>query len=252
MQSLTVTALPGIGEMRPGDDLGAALCTALGTLAAPLRRNDVLVVTQKVVSKTEGRYVDLATVEASPRAVELAAATHKDPRVVELVLAESTEVLRAKPDVLIVRHRLGFVMANAGIDRSNVTGQNRVLLLPCDPDRSAAELRSTLVSRFGVEDLGVIVSDSCGRPWRMGVTHIALGSAGIPSLLDRRGELDRNGRRLEITEVALGDLVACAAGLLMGEGAEGLPAALVRGLSWSAAAVPASGLVRPLAEDLFR
>jgi coenzyme F420-0:L-glutamate ligase / coenzyme F420-1:gamma-L-glutamate ligase len=252
LRSLTVTALPGIGEVAPGDDLGAALCAALAAVALTPRRQDVLVVTQKIVSKAENRYVDLGTVQVSPRAAELGATTRKDPRLVELVLAESTEVLRAKADVLIVRHRLGFVMANAGIDRSNIAGANQVLLLPRDPDGSAAELRNAMARRFGVEEIGVIVSDSFGRPWRKGVTHVALGAAGIPALLDRRGERDRNGRRLEVTEVALADQLACAAGLLMGEGAEGLPAVLIRGLAWSAAPVPASGLIRPLAEDLFR
>ncbi len=252
MHSLTATALPGLGEVEPGDDLGAALCEALAALRLTPMRQDVLVVTQKVVSKAENRYVDLRTVQVSPRAAELAATTRKDPRLVELVLAESTEVLRAKSDVLIVRHRLGFVMANAGIDRSNVTGANRVLLLPRDPDGSAAGLRSAIARRFGVEEIGVIVSDSFGRPWRKGVTHVALGAAGVPSLLDRRGECDRNGRILEVTEVALADQLACAAGLLMGEGAEGLPAVLIRGLAWTAPSVPASGLIRPQAEDLFR
>jgi len=252
LHSLTVTALPGIGEVEPGDDLGVALCEALAALELIPQRHDVLVVTQKVVSKAESRYVDLGTVRVSPRAAELAATTRKDPRLVELVLAESTEVLRAKADVLIVRHRLGFVMANAGIDRSNLAGADQALLLPRDPDGSAVGLRSAVAQRFGVEEIGVIVSDSFGRPWRKGVTHVALGAAGIPSLLDRRGERDRNGRKLEVTEVALADQLACAAGLLMGEGAEGLPAVLIRGLAWSAPSMPASGLIRPLAEDLFR
>jgi coenzyme F420-0:L-glutamate ligase/coenzyme F420-1:gamma-L-glutamate ligase len=177
--------------------------------------------------------------------------TRKDPRLVELILRESTEVLRARPDVLIVRHRLGFVMANAGIDRSNVGGADRVLLLPSDPDGSADALRAKLAAHFGLE-MGLVISDSFGRPWRKGVTNVALGAAGVPSLLDRRGELDRNGRRLEITEVALADLLASAAGLVMGEGAESRPAALLRGLSWNAAPRPASALIRPLQEDLFR
>lgn len=252
MRSLTLTALADIGEIHPGDDLGAALCAALEKPALSPRKHDVLVVTQKVVSKAEDRHVDLERVRVSPRAAELAATTRKDPRLVEMVLAESTEVLRANSNVLIVRHRLGFVMANAGIDRSNVAGRNRVLLLPSDPDGSAARLRSAVAGRFGLEEIGVIISDSFGRPWRKGVTQVALGAAGIPALLDRRGEHDRNGRRLEVTEVALADQLAGAAGLLMGEGAEGLPAVLIRGLTWSAAPVPASGLIRPLAEDLFR
>lgn len=252
MRSLTVTALPGIGEVEPGEDLGAALCAALAAPALVPQPHDVLVVTQKIVSKAENRYVDLGAVQVSKRAAELAATTRKDPRLVELVLAESTEVLRAEAGVLIVRHRLGFVMANAGIDRSNVAGAGRVLLLPRDPDGSAADLRNAVVRRFGVADIGVVVSDSFGRPWRKGVTHVALGAAGLPALLDRRGELDRNGRKLEVTEVALADQLACAAGLLMGEGAEGLPAVLIRGIAWRAPPVTASGLIRPLAEDLFR
>lgn len=251
MSSLTLTALPGIGEIHPGDDLAAALWTALDATGSALRAHDVLVVTQKVVSKAEGRYVSLDTVRVSPRAAELAGATGKDPRLVELVLSESTEVLRHRAGLLIVRHRLGLVMANAGIDRSNVAGSDRVLLLPLDPDASAAKLQLAASERFGVDALGVIICDSVGRAWRKGVTHLALGAAGIPSLLDRRGEPDRLGRRLETTEVALADQIACAAGLLMGEAAEGLPAVRVRGLTWSAASVPASGLIRPQAEDLF-
>lgn len=256
MSTLTLTALPGIGEIEPGDDLAAILGRALSTLDVPPRRErvsqpqSVLVVAQKIVSKAEGRYVRLDSVKVSPRAAELAALTRKDPRVVELILGESVEVLRAKPDVLIVRHRLGYVMANAGIDRSNV-GNDRVLLLPVDPDASADVLASALLERYALH-VGVIICDSFGRPWRKGVTNVALGAAGVPALLDRRGEPDRNGRRLEVTEIALADQLASAAGLLMGEGAEGRPAVLIRGLTLTAPAVPALRLVRPLAEDLFR
>jgi coenzyme F420-0:L-glutamate ligase/coenzyme F420-1:gamma-L-glutamate ligase len=252
LRSLTLSALPGIGEINPGDDLGGVLCGTLTALGMTPRARDVLVVTQKVVSKAEDRYVSLDTVQVSARAAEIAAATGKDPRLVELVLAESTEVLRAKErNVLIVRHRLGFVMANAGIDCSNVPGAQRVLLLPRDPDSSAARLRASVAERFGLEEFGVVISDSFGRPWRKGVTHVALGAAGIPSLLDRRGEQDRGGRRLQVTEVAMADLLACAAGLLMGEGAEGLPAVLIRGFTWTASSTPASALIRPIEEDLF-
>jgi coenzyme F420-0:L-glutamate ligase / coenzyme F420-1:gamma-L-glutamate ligase len=257
LQTLTLTALPGIGEVAPGDDLAALLGEALGRLASGTGADDVappsgiLVVAQKVVSKAEGRYVALDTVTVSARAAELAALTRKDPRLVELVLSESVEILRAKPDVLIVRHRLGYVMANAGIDRSNVGGEDRVLLLPRDPDASAAALREALQERRGLE-LGVIVSDSFGRPWRKGVTHVALGAAGLAALVNRRGEPDRHGRRLEVTEVALADQLASAAGLLMGEGAEGLPAVWIRGVASAAPHVPASSLIRPLEEDLFR
>lgn len=251
MNTLTLTALPGIGEIAPGDDLAAILGEALRTLGVVPGRQDVLVVAQKVVSKAESRYVSLETVTVSPRAAELATLTRKDARVVELVLRESLEVLRVKPDVLIVRHRLGYVMANAGIDRSNVGGTDRVLLLPVDPDGSAEALRASILERYGLR-VGVIISDSFGRPWRKGVTNVALGAAGVPALLDRRGEPDRNGRRLEVTEVALADQLASAAGLLMGEGAEGRPAVLIAGLTLVAPPVPAARLIRPLAEDLFR
>jgi coenzyme F420-0:L-glutamate ligase/coenzyme F420-1:gamma-L-glutamate ligase len=251
MQALSVTPLSGIGEIRPGDDLAQVLCASIRQIGSQLTASDVLVVAQKAVSKAENRYVDLNSVQVSQEAARLAAVTRKDPRLVELVLCESTEVLRAKPDVLIVRHKLGYVMANAGIDRSNVGGNDRVLLLPANPDESALLLRSRLATRLGVE-LGIVISDSFGRPWRKGVTNVALGSAGLPSLIDRRGETDRNGRKLEVTEVAFADLIASAAGLVMGEGSEGVPAALLSGLSWSAAANPARSLVRPLQEDLFR
>jgi coenzyme F420-0:L-glutamate ligase/coenzyme F420-1:gamma-L-glutamate ligase len=257
LHSITLTALAAIGEIEPGEDLARILGERLRGRALRSEPRDtcqappVLVVAQKVVSKAEGRYVSLDTVTVSPRAAELAALTRKDPRLVELILSESVEVLRAKPDVLIVRHRLGYVMANAGIDRSNVGGRERVLLLPRDPDASAAALRLALAERYGLS-LGLIISDSFGRPWRKGVTNVALGAAGLPALLNRRGEPDRNGRRLEVTEVALADQLASAAGLLMGEGAEGLPAVLISGLSWSAAHTPARSLIRPLEEDLFR
>jgi coenzyme F420-0:L-glutamate ligase/coenzyme F420-1:gamma-L-glutamate ligase len=251
MGSLCVTPVTGIGEIQPGDDLARLLCEALQSANFEPTPHDVLVVAQKAVSKAEDRYVDLNDVTASPEAIRIGSVTRKDPRLVELVLFESSEILRSKPDVLIVRHRLGFVMANAGIDRSNVGGADRVLLLPKDPDGSAATLRLRFIALLGVE-MGVVISDSFGRPWRKGVTNIALGAAGLPALIDRRGEIDRNGRRLEVTEVAFADLIASAAGLVMGEGAEGVPAALVRGLSWSAAERPATSLLRPVAEDLFR
>lgn len=251
LHTLTLTPLRDIGEIHPGEDLAETLSAALTRLAVATRAHDVLVVAQKAVSKAENRYVDLETVLVTERAAELAERTRKDPRLVQLILDEATEIVRAEPNILIVRHRLGFVMANAGIDRSNVPGAHRVLLLPLDPDNSAAALRERIARHCGA-DLGVIISDSFGRPWRRGVTQVALGAAGIPALIDRRGEPDRNGRRLEVTEVAFADQVASAAGLVMGEGAESYPAVLVSGLSWKAPIVPANVLVRPLQEDLFR
>ena len=253
-RSLTLTALPDVPEVLPGSDLAVHLAAALERAGLVLRAHDVLVVAQKIVSKAEGRYVALAGIAPQARALELAALTGKDPRLIELVLAESTEVLRAKRDVLIVRHRLGFVMANAGIDRSNLdasAGGERVLLLPEDPDRSAATLREALGKRFGVAP-GIIISDSFGRAWRRGVINIALGAAGFAALVNRRGERDRAGRPLEVTEVALADALAAAAGLLMGEAGEGLPAVLIRGLELNAAPNAARTLIRPLDEDLFR
>lgn len=254
VHALSITPLEGLPEVLPGSDLAALLAGRLAASGLTLHTDDVLVVAQKIISKSEGRFVELATVSPGARAHELAAVTGKDPRLIELILAESTEVVRARRDLLIVRHRLGFVMANAGIDRSNLgtaAGIERVLLLPRDPDASAAALRTALAAAAGAA-CGVIISDSFGRAWRKGVVNIALGAAGVTSLWNRRGERDRAGRRLEITEVALADALAAAAGLVLGEAAEGTPAALVRGFRSGAGANPARTLIRPLAEDLFR
>ena len=238
-------------EIRAGDDLAALIAAALRAGGLELRPFDVVVVAQKVVSKAEGRRASLDDFPPSGRALELARECRKDPRLVEAVLSEAQEVLRVAPNVLIVRHRLGFVMAQAGVDRSNVPGDDSLLLLPVAPDQSAERLRETLGQAFGA-DVGVVVSDSFGRPWRMGTTNVAIGCAGLPALWDRRGECDRDGRRLEVTQVAYADAIAGAAGLVMGEGSEGVPCALVRGLRWTAPIRPARDLLRPLGEDLFR
>ncbi len=253
--TVSFTALPGIGEVAAGADLAAVVADSLLRAGMALQPGDVLVVAQKVVSKAEGRHVDLATVSPSARARELGTVTRKDPRLVQLVLDESSEVLRAVPNVLIVRHRCGFVMANAGIDRSNTgpraAGQEIVVLLPRDPDASASRLREALRGRLGIAP-GVIVSDSFGRPWRNGSVNVALGAAGVASLVDRRGEADRDGRVLEATEVAYADALAAGAGLVMGEGGEGTPMVLVRGWSVAASEHDGSALIRPLAGDLFQ
>jgi coenzyme F420-0:L-glutamate ligase/coenzyme F420-1:gamma-L-glutamate ligase len=245
--------LSTLGEVAPGDDIARLLAEALSAAGLVPQRSDVLMVTQKIVSKAEGRFVDLGSVTPGARAIELAEITRKDARFVELVLAESIGVVRAAPDVLITRHRSGHVMANAGIDRSN-TGpgsKDRVLLLPADADASAQRLRAAL-GAYWPQPPAVLISDSFGRPWRYGVTSVAIGASGLPALIDRRGETDRDGRRLEVTQVALGDMIASAGGLVTGEGAESVPAVLVRGLQWAAEDRPASALVRPLEEDLFR
>jgi coenzyme F420-0:L-glutamate ligase/coenzyme F420-1:gamma-L-glutamate ligase len=250
---IEIIPLAGIGEIEPGDDLAGILADAIDRAGFVPEGRDILVVTQKIVSKAEGRQVDLGAVTPGVRALELAETTNKDPRLVELVLAESQAVIRAVPNVLITRHRSGHVMANAGIDRSNLGAgrENDALLLPLDADASAERIRAALAMRWSAAP-AVVISDSFGRPWRYGVVNVAIGTAGLPALVDRRGELDRDGRRLEVTQVALGDMVASAAGLATGEGAEGVPAALVRGLVWDAPNTPASALVRPLDEDLFR
>lgn len=248
-----IYALSAIGEVVPGDDVAHLLAGALEAAGLAPERNDVLMVTQKIVSKAEGRFVDLGNVTPGPRAIELAAITRKDARFVELVLAESVAVVRAVPNVLITRHRSGHVMANAGIDHSN-TGpgsKDRVLLLPVDADASAQRLRAAL-GAYWPQPPAVLISDSFGRPWRLGVTNVAIGASGLPALIDRRGETDRDGRRLEVTQVALGDLIASAGGLVCGEAAESVPAVLIRGLRWAAQDRPAAALVRPLQEDLFR
>jgi len=250
---IEVFPLGAIGEVAPGADLAALLVEAIVVGGLTPRAGDILVVTQKIVSKAENQYVSLSSVEPGARARELAAATGKDARFVEVVLSESAAVVRKAPNVLITRHRQGYVMANSGIDRSNIGAgdEDRVLLLPRDSDASAAKLRAAFAKVWPTAP-AVVISDSFGRPWRYGVVNVALGASGLPSLIDKRGELDRDGRTLEVTQVALADMVATAAGLATGEGSEGVPAALVRGLTWSAPDAPASALVRPLEEDLFR
>ncbi len=245
---IAIHPLAGIGEVQPGDQLEILLGVALTDAGvAAIRADDVLAVTQKIVSKAEGRFVDLATIVASAEAERLAAVTRKDARLIELALRESTAVLRAVPNVFITRHRLGHVMANSGIDRSNIGpgGEERALLLPVDPDATAARLAAA----FGC---AVVITDSFGRPWRYGVTGVAIGASGLPSLIDRRGEPDRDGRRLEVTQIALADMIATAAALAMGEGAESVPAVLIRGLAFPAGSSPAAVLVRALEEDLFQ
>ena len=252
--SVTLTPLHGIKLVEPGDDLGAITIAALRDNGLALEVGDVLVVAQKIVSKAEGRFVDVASLQPSERAIALAAEVDKDPRFVEVVLSESKRVVRHRPGLLIVEHRLGFVMANAGIDHSNVApgeGVGRVLLLPIDPDGSARALRRHLMGVFGI-GLGVIISDSFGRPWRKGTVGVALGAAGLPAFVDLRGHPDLFGRELLVTETGFADEIAAAAGLLMGQADEAVPMVLVRGLAWSAPDLPAAALVRPAEHDLFR
>jgi coenzyme F420-0:L-glutamate ligase/coenzyme F420-1:gamma-L-glutamate ligase len=251
--AISLIAVPGIPAIRQGDDLARMLGDALEAAGLRPRARDVLVVTHKIVSKAEGRYVSLAEVTPSPRACELAAATGKDAALVEVILSESRAVLRFRPGLIVTEHRLGVVLANAGVDQSNVPHHDEpsVLLLPTDPDASAAALRAALEERFGVP-LAVVVSDSVGRAWRHGVVGLAIGAAGLPALLDLRGRPDLEGRALKVTQVGLADEIASAAQLLMGEADEGRPAVLVRGLAWQGAQVSAAALIREREEDLFR
>jgi coenzyme F420-0:L-glutamate ligase/coenzyme F420-1:gamma-L-glutamate ligase len=251
---LSLVALGGIPLVRPGDDLAALILSALEATGERLIDGDVLVLAQKIVSKAEGRIVDLATVTPSAEARRLADVVDKDPRLVELILAESTEVVRYRKGVLIVAHRCGAVLANAGIDRSNVgqtAGAERVLLLPADPDRSCAALRDSLRQRTGAE-VGIVINDSLGRAWRNGTVGAALGAAGIAALLDLNGRPDLFDRPLQATQVGLADELAAAASLLMGQADEGRPVVLVRGLKGVAGDGSAGDLVRPREQDLFR
>jgi coenzyme F420-0:L-glutamate ligase/coenzyme F420-1:gamma-L-glutamate ligase len=251
--SLTLVVLRGVPLVQPGDDLADIILAAAAETGEALRPRDVIVLAQKVVSKAEGRTVDLATVTPSPRAVELAQATAKDPRLVELILAESTEVLRQRPGAIIVAHRLGYVLANAGIDMSNVgpDGEERALLLPADPDRSCRMIRAAIRERTGV-DVAVLIIDSFGRAWRNGTVGTAIGVSGFPGLLDLRGTPDLFGRPLQITEVGLADELAAAASLLMGQAAEGAPIVLARGVPYGRRESAIQELIRPKAQDLFR
>jgi coenzyme F420-0:L-glutamate ligase / coenzyme F420-1:gamma-L-glutamate ligase len=247
---LDIFAVPDMPMVQPDDDLAALIAARV----EPLRERDIVVIAQKVVSKSENRLVDLATVTPSAEAVTLGGQVGKDPRLVEVILSESSRVVRSRPNLMIMQHRLGFVMANAGVDHSNVApidGVDRVLLLPEDPDGSAAALRRRLEAHFGVR-LGVIISDSFGRPWRRGTTGVAIGASGLPSLIDLRGKPDLFGRTLEVSIVGFADEVAAAASLLQGQAREAQPVVVVRGLAWDAPDAPVAEMIRPQGEDLFR
>lgn len=252
-RSITYTALPDVPLIQPGDDLVQIIADGVKRAGIEVAVGDVFVLAQKIVSKSENRYVYLDDVVPSARALELAKTVGKDPRHIEVVLSESTEVVRTRKNVMIVAHRLGLVMANAGIDESNIDqgGGHRVLLLPENPDASCQELKAGLDRRFGVS-IGVVMNDSFGRPWRNGVVGVALGSSGIPSIQSMIGEPDLFNRPMQVTEIAIADELAAAGSLVMGQAAEGQPVVHVRGFSSSAPVNAASALVRPKEQDLFR
>jgi coenzyme F420-0:L-glutamate ligase/coenzyme F420-1:gamma-L-glutamate ligase len=252
--SLQLIGLAAFPLVEPGDDLAALVADALQAQSLALQPGDVLVLAQKIVSKAEGRYVRLADVTPSAAALALAEKADKDPRQAELILRESNEVLRARPGVVIVEHRNGYVHANAGIDKSNIRlddGDPRVLLLPRDPDRSARALREALRERLGVAPQ-VIINDSAGRAWRNGTVGIALGTAGLQPLFNQVGEADLFGNTLEVTEAAVADELAAAASLVMGQAAEGCPVVLARGMRFGEAETGSDALLRDRALDMFR
>lgn len=241
--------------MRPGDDLAGLLLVSLGQGGLRLEPGDILAVTQKIVSKAEGRLVNLADVIPSAAAVRLAGESQKDPRLVEVILRESHHVMRVRAGLILVRHRLGFVCANAGVDHSNVRGeggeaQDWVLLLPEDPDASARRLQQSMLASTGVAP-GVVILDSHGRAWRMGTVGVAVGVAGMPALLDLRGRPDLFGFRLQVTQVGTADEVAGAASIVTGQAAEGVPAVHVRGYPYPLREGSVVELTRPEDQDLF-
>lgn len=254
--ALTLTPLQNIPLIRRDDNLADIVVNALAATHIALQDNDILVFAQKVISKAEGRAVNLATVTPSPRAIELAKQTEKDARVVELILQESNEVLRTRVGAIIVEHKLGFVCANAGIDHSNVAGlgdalEEWVLLLPAEPDRSAEKMRDAIKSKTG-KRVGILIIDSHGRAWRNGTVGIAIGIAGLPGLEDLRGKPDLFGYTLQVTQVGVADELAAAASLMMGQAAEGTPVIHVRGFPYPMREGALKELIRPKEQDLFR
>lgn len=253
--SIVLTPLRGVPLIGTGDDLVAILLASLKESGVSPDNDDVIVLAQKIISKAEGRVVDLATITPSARARGLAAQVQKDARLVELILQESESVVRARDGVIICRHRLGFVCANAGIDHSNVAGEatpegDFVALLPKDPDKSSDRLREGLEARTG-KRIGVMIIDSHGRPWRIGTVGVCIGLSGIPAVIDERGWVDLFGYRFRSTVVGVGDELAAAASLAMGQAAEATPAVHVRGFPYALAAGRLSHLIRPLKDDLF-
>ncbi|MFK7975589.1 MAG: coenzyme F420-0:L-glutamate ligase [Halioglobus sp.] len=251
---LELIGLEGFPLVEPGDDVAQLIVSSLALNKLSLQEGDVLVLAQKIISKAENRYVLLNEVLPSEEAIALAEQADKDPRQVELILSESKEVVRVRPGVIIVEHRLGYVHANAGIDKSNITSDPenpRVLLLPVDPDKSAQQLRASLAAACGVAPQ-IIINDSLGRAWRNGTMGIAIGTAGVDPLFNQIGEQDLFGNTLEVTEAAVVDELAAGASLVMGQAAEGCPVVLARGMRLSASKGGSSALLRERAMDMFR
>jgi coenzyme F420-0:L-glutamate ligase/coenzyme F420-1:gamma-L-glutamate ligase len=241
--------LRGLHEVRLGDNLSEQIASAARKARIRFEDGDILVIAQKIISKAEGAVVRLATIRPSPQALALASRLKKDPRAVEVVLQQSRRIVRSDP-VLIAETRHGFVCANAGVDHSNVPGEDVVTVLPRDPDLSARNIASALREQTG-KRIAIIISDTFGRPWRLGLTDVAIGASGVPVLHDLRGTLDRDGKPLTATVLAVADELASAAGLLMRK-SEGSPVILIRGYRYKPSTEPAISIIRPAAEDLFR
>jgi len=253
---LTLTPLHYVPLIRRDDNLADIVVNALYQNKISLQDDDILVFAQKIVSKAEGRAINLTTVAPSQHAIELGGQTQKDPRVVELILQESNEVLRTRVGVIIVEHKLGFVCANAGIDHSNVAGRGDeaeewVLLLPQNPDLSSRKMRDEIHSKTG-KRVGILIIDSHGRAWRNGTVGVAIGVTGIPALEDLRGKPDLFGYTLQVTQVGIADELAAAASLMMGQAAEGTPVVHVRGFPYPMREGELKELIRPKEQDLFR
>ena len=254
--TVTLTALPGIPEVQSGDDLAGLIVNSLEKAKLQLQAHDVVVIAQKVVSKAEGRAVSLKDVVASPKSIDLANELNVDARKVEVILAESASIVRTRaaagPDekgLLITKTLHGFICANAGVDESNTGAEEVIITLPIDPDASAEKIRSTLEKRFNCE-IGVIVTDTFGRPWRLGEVNVCIGLSGVPALLDLMGLPDRDGRIMNVSMPALGDEIAAASGLVSAK-SKGLPVTLLRGLDWKASEQTGQSFLRPEKESVF-
>lgn len=255
--TLTLQPIPNIPMIQPGDDLAQIVFQSLKSASIILERGDILVFAQKIVSKAERRLVNLTQVSPSARAIELSDVTEKDPRLIELILNESRDILRVKPGLIISEHRCGFVCANAGIDHSNVSGswgnaEDWVLLLPEDPDASAEKLRIGIQELSGISETGVLIIDSHGRAWRNGTVGVTIGISNVPGIVDMRGEPDLFGYRLRATMIAAADELAAGASLVMGQAAERTPVIHVRGFPFSLRTANMQELIRPKELDLFR
>jgi len=250
--TLTLTPLSPFPLILAGDPLHELILSTLNLNGMTLEDGDILVLAQKIVSKSEGRLVNLETVQPSPRAIDLGGKIEKDPRMVELILRESNCILRTRPGTIIVEHRLGYVCANAGIDHSNVTKKGEwVLLLPEDPNRSAQRLREKVQQATGCK-LGVMIIDSHGRAWQNGTVGVTIGLAGLPGIMDMRGQPDLFGYQLRVTQIAAADELAAGASLVMGQAAEGTPVIHVRGFPYPLREGSGRELIRDKQMDLFR